>query len=157
MKAFTTLLSMLFIISFVNGTYSIDVFLEYLQNEGYYDLLLEIKNSLGDDVAIYMCKELVKSDDCDIVVKVYMTSSDRKRINPTTLEPIDIDDEEEKTLLENLINRIKLSLMFFKEKYEKFLTLMDILLRYYDVLMKTYDNVLERLEFIRKAKNKVLR
>ena len=54
------------------GDYSIDSFLDYLQQTGYYDLIQEIKNSFGDDIAIAVCEELVQSNDCEIVVRIYM-------------------------------------------------------------------------------------
>ena len=58
------------------GDYSIDAFLDYLQEKGYYDLIEEIKNAFGDDIAIAVCKELVQSNDCEIVVRIYMVTHD---------------------------------------------------------------------------------
>ena len=155
MKAFKTLLSILFIISFVNGNYSINAFLDYLQSEGYYDLFTEIKIALGSDVAIAMCKEFVRSNDCDTAVRIYMSSqSDKSEYHPN---PIDlIEDEEEKILLENLINSIK-SLIPSQQKYEKIMTLIYIFIRNYDVLMKKYDTASKRLDAIKELEEKVLK
>ena len=56
------------------GSFSIDDFLDYLQEKGYYDIIQAVKNSFGDDIAIAVCEELVKSNDCEIVVRIYMTN-----------------------------------------------------------------------------------
>ena len=54
MKVLRTFLFALLFISFSNikGGYSIDYALNYLQENGYYDIIQQIKIYLGDDVAI---------------------------------------------------------------------------------------------------------
>ena len=75
---FSIILLIVLSIQFVNmidlSSYSIDTFLEYIQNSGYYEIFLQIKYYYGDDVAIATCKELVQSNDCDYLVKVYFPS-----------------------------------------------------------------------------------
>ena len=68
------------------GDYSIDTFLDYLQEKGYYELIQEIKNAFGDDVAIAVCKELVQSNDCEIVVRVYMETHNSFDWNEPSLD-----------------------------------------------------------------------
>ncbi len=53
--------------------YSINALLNFLQSEGYYEIIYEIKLYFGDDVAIAFCKEIVQTEDCDIVVRIYMS------------------------------------------------------------------------------------
>ena len=154
MKAISILFFMPFIISFSYVSYSLDLFLQYLQNEGYYDLLLEIKIIFGDDVAINVCKELVKNNkDCETVIRIYLINpyenSKRKII-------IEIEDEEENATLEQLINSIKSNLIVNEQEYEKFIQLINIILRYYDVLCKSFDTQKERMAFIRKASKLIM-
>ena len=152
MKWLVTLLSILFIISFVNGDYSIGVFIDYLQNEEYYDLFQEIKTAYGGDVAIDICKGFVSSNDCEILVKVYMPSNSPSEYHPNPIDSIEIEDEEEKAYLENLINSINKS---SKQKYEKIMTLINIFLRHYDILRKKYETTSERLDFIKEVIKKL--
>ena len=76
MKVLRTFLFALLFISFSNikGGYSIDDVLDYLQENGYYDIIHQIKIYLGDDVAIEVCKQFIATYDCDIIVRVYMDS-----------------------------------------------------------------------------------
>ena len=71
MKPLIPLLLILAILS-VNGGYSITEFLNYLQETGIYEVLVEIKRYLGNDVSIAFCKELFKSNDCDSIVNIYI-------------------------------------------------------------------------------------
>ena len=132
MKAFITLLFMMFIISNINGDYSIDNFLNYLQESGYYDLFQEVKYSLGDDIAITLCKELVNSNDCEIVIKVYMApklTQSNTNIDRIIIEPNIISLEELKRF-EDGLNRLL-------ETYgPKFLTFKEIFLKYSVTLIK---------------------
>ena len=57
-----------------NAQRKILTYLNYLQNEGYYDLIYQVKCGFGDDVAIYVCKALDDSPHCEEAVKVYMNS-----------------------------------------------------------------------------------
>ena len=61
---------LLFII--FNQSFSINNFLDYLKNTGYYETIEYIKLIFGDDVAIEVCRELLQTNDCEVVVKVYM-------------------------------------------------------------------------------------
>ena len=54
--------------------YSIYTFLNYLQENDYYDLIYWAKCSYGDDIAIGLCQDLVSSVFCEPVVIVYMPS-----------------------------------------------------------------------------------
>ena len=56
-----------------SGDYSIDPFLDYLQEKGYWDVILNIKYYFCDDVSIGICTKLTDSPhDCELVVRVYM-------------------------------------------------------------------------------------
>ena len=74
MKAIAVLLLIIFIVD-GQSTYSIDAFLDFLQENGYYEIILQVKMTFGDDIAIDVCKQLVQTNDCEIVVRTYMTSS----------------------------------------------------------------------------------
>ena len=58
MKALRILLIILLLFYFLNGQkgYSINQFLEYLQEKEYYDIIQSLKNCYGDDVAIDICE-----------------------------------------------------------------------------------------------------
>ena len=64
-----------------SGDFSIDTFLNYLEEKGLFSLLAEIKYSFGDDISIAFCKELIKSPHCETVIRVYMPARARQ-INP---------------------------------------------------------------------------
>ena len=49
-------------------------YLNYLKNEGYYDLIYQIKCQFGDDIAIAFCEALVDSPQSEEIVRVYMNS-----------------------------------------------------------------------------------
>ena len=77
MKALIAMLLILAIISNIKGEkdYSVNTFINYLQDNGIYELLELIKKQFGDDVSIEICKEMfIKSFDCEMVVKVYMSN-----------------------------------------------------------------------------------
>ena len=90
MKAITFLL--LFIFSFSGDTtYSIDALLDYLQETGYYEIIYQVKKHFGDDVAIDFCKGIVKTTQCNEVVRVYMStisSSGQRRCPKKEIEPV---------------------------------------------------------------------
>ena len=68
------------------GDYSIDPFLDYLQEKGYWDIILNIKYCFCDEVAIDICIKLTDSPhDCELVVTVYMPPSPRR----CPAEPLD--------------------------------------------------------------------
>ena len=53
-------------------SYFISTFINYLQNNGIWEILVEIKKYYGTDVAIELCKEFAKSPHCEEVVRVYI-------------------------------------------------------------------------------------
>ena len=48
-----------------------------MQKTGYYDIIVKIKIYYGVDIAISFCKEIIKSEDCDILVRVYVPCRSR--------------------------------------------------------------------------------
>ena len=77
MKTIRYLFYMILLLSNVEvkgGDYSIDTFLDFLQEKGYYDIIQSVKVYFGDDIAIDVCKELVQNNHCEDVVRIYMTS-----------------------------------------------------------------------------------
>ena len=79
MKALIVFLLSLLIVLDVKADYSIDTFLEYMQQKGYYDIIAQIKEYFWDDVAIEFCKELVQSNDCEQLVKIYINIPGKTR------------------------------------------------------------------------------
>ena len=141
MKAFITLLFMMFII-ILNGNYSIDSFINYLQESGYYDILVEIKYSLGDDVAIALCQELViQTNDCEYIIRVYMAPKygganpniDSKIEDPNTDTQQIIDPKD---ISEDLIKFEKELDNLLKKYGPNFEIIKDIFLKYYGTLIK---------------------
>ena len=59
-------------ISNIKGNYSIATLLNYLQEKGLYELLVEVKSYFGNDVSISICKQLVATSDCETLVRVYI-------------------------------------------------------------------------------------
>ena len=75
MKSFILILSLLFMVKTQDTTaqrYSIKPFIEYLQDQGYYKILEDIKMNFGTDVAVDMCKSLIPSPHCNEVVRNYV-------------------------------------------------------------------------------------
>ena len=60
--------------------YSINSLLNYLQVNGYYEVIEKIKKEYGDDIAIEFCKEFIQSRDCEEIVKVYIPQAINRRI-----------------------------------------------------------------------------
>ena len=56
----------------VNG-YTINPFIEYLQETGYYEVISDVKCQITTDVAIEVCEILTESPHCEEVVRVFMT------------------------------------------------------------------------------------
>ena len=98
MKTLGILLLSLLIISEVKADYSIDPFINYLQEKGYYDIIVQIKNFYGDDIAISFCKEFIKSDDCNPLVKIYIQNSSEAKAGQgrIEIEPSESSDPLEK-------------------------------------------------------------
>ena len=60
--------------------YSINSLVNYLQVNGYYEVIEKIKKEYGDDVAIEFCKEFIQSRDCEEIVKVYIPQAINRRV-----------------------------------------------------------------------------
>ena len=83
-----SLFSFLILFTFIKldniGNYSIEVFLNYLQITGFYDLLSDIKYKKGSEVAIYICKIFFNYNPyCDDVVRVYIPNP----ASPSSVNP----------------------------------------------------------------------
>ena len=96
------------------GDYSIDPFLDYLQEKGYWDIILNIKYTFCDDVAIDICTKLTDSPhDCEIVVRVYMPPSPSRGCPDMPLEEIKkilarvpyIDSATKNTFTDSFLNQ----------------------------------------------------
>ena len=77
MKPLIFLLLILTTISNVKGDFSIDIFINYLQEKGLYEILVEIKRCFGIDISVAFCRELIKSNDCETVIRIYMPNNVR--------------------------------------------------------------------------------
>ena len=122
MKAILFLLLSLIILkanSQNNNNYSIEYFLDYLQNSGYYEVILGIKLSFGNDYAICFCKTYVTMTlHCEEVVVIYMT--------PITAIPEEKETEDKppsNNTLQHEIDKIDEMMNYIKQKY------LDILLK----------------------------
>ena len=138
MKIFGYFLFLLFILSNigVEGKYSIDSILDYLQQTRYYDLLQEIKNQFGDDVAIDVCKALTKSSDCEQIIRVYMTNGGNRLLKEQDeMKPMDDGSEQEIVEKDPMLYKKKLQ----DEKVIKNINVepvIDLILdKYYEVLI----------------------
>ena len=96
------------------GDYSIDPFLDYLQEKGYWDIILNIKYYFCDDTSIDFCTRLTNSPhDCELVVRVYMPPSPPRRCPPKPLEEMKkilarvtyIDSEVKNIFTDSLLNQ----------------------------------------------------
>ena len=145
MKTIRYLFCVILLLSYIEvqgGDYSIDSFLDYLQETGYYDIMQSIKLYFGDDVAIDICQELVHSNDCETIVRVYMTSGSGSGPNhaPAHNNP-DPDYELIEKLLEYIIKK-------FKIKDKKLIELIRLIISFYSVLKKEMKKGKEILAFI---------
>ena len=52
--------------------YSFNALIEYIKQNGYYEVIRSVKMQIGDDIAIAVCKEFLQSNDCETVVTTYM-------------------------------------------------------------------------------------
>ena len=57
----------------LGDNYTINTFLKYLQENGYYEVINEVKCEISTDVAIEFCEILTESPHCEEVVRIYMT------------------------------------------------------------------------------------
>ena len=161
MKIIRYLFYMILILSNIEvlrGDYSIDSFLDYLQEKGYYNLIQAIKNAYGDDIAIKVCKELLQSNDCEIVVRVYMTGGSGVHpappyINIELLTKIIQYFEQKYKLTENVIKLIELIVKFYptsinKETIEEIINFIEKILFIMRIRLIAADEIMP--EFIHK-------
>ena len=88
----------------LGGEYSKDTLIDYLQEKGYYNIIHSVKVLFGDDIAFDVCMELVQSDDCEEVVRIYMTGE----IKISIPEP-HIDTQIFKEILDSIENNYNIS------------------------------------------------
>ena len=147
MKTIRYLFYMILILSNIEvlkGDYSIDTFLNYLQETGYYDIIQAIKIYYGDDIAIDICKELAQSNDCETVVRVYMIIEKRdkkkqsKNFNNTEIIEI---NENYQPIIEYFENEYNIN--------EEMRELIEVILSFYENLIKNM-NEEEIIAFIEK-------
>ena len=127
------------------GSYSIQPFLDYLQEKGYYEIIQAIKNSFGDDIAIAVCKELTKSNDCEEVVRVYMVF-------------VDEDDNQGGSGMHLMppryIANISEIIEYFEKKCiiktEEKRELIEYILRYYSILIQEMKDDKELIKIIQR-------
>ena len=86
------LLTLLIVTKEGENPYSINPFIEYLQENGYYELINDVKCKITTDVAIEVCEMLVESGHCEEVTRIYMIcNTPRRNPNPhPSLPPADI-------------------------------------------------------------------
>ena len=95
MKLYFLLLTCLLInLSSNDGAYSIETFINNLENNGYSEILNYLKCNFSTDIAIEFCKELIKSNDCETYVKVYLscTSNGNRRSSINSESYIDLEE-----------------------------------------------------------------
>ena len=73
----------------IKNSFDIDVFIDYLQEKRYWDILLNIKISFNEQVAIDICTKLTGSPhDCEQVVRIYMITPSSKGCPSNPLEKL---------------------------------------------------------------------
>ena len=65
-----------------SNCYTINPFITYLQETGYYEVINDVKCKITTDVAIEVCEILTESPHCEEVVRIYMTCPSRPRPSP---------------------------------------------------------------------------
>ena len=163
MKIMRYLFYMILILSNIEvqgGSYSIDSFLNYLQENGYYDLIQAVKIYFGDDIAIDVCKGLVETNDCEIIVRIYMTEDEDKDEDVDVDEDIEEDEGEgegggKPHHLKPYINikNITAILEYFEKKKiikGKIRELIELILSFYNTLLNKMENDQDIINFIKK-------
>ena len=146
MKTIRYLFYMIFILSNIEvqgGDYSIDPFLDYLQETGYYDIIQAIKIYYGDDIAIDVCEELTKSNDCETVVMIYMITGGGRGRRARIFNNTEIKEVAE--IYQPIIE-------YFENEYninEEMRELIEVILSFYENLIKNM-NKEEIIIFIEK-------
>lgn len=82
MKALLFIFLPFIILSLDISQYSINSFLNFLQETGYYEIIAQIKILYESDYAIAVCKEFTKSVYCKEAVLIYMPASSRPPTRP---------------------------------------------------------------------------
>ena len=103
-------------------SYSIEPFLVQLQKAGFYDLLLDVKEAFGDEVAIEVCLQLYETNDCEKVVKIYMIAR----------------NDNQKTV-RNLIQQNFIQFDSFYEEFNKFIKKISEVKHEIDEVKKLYE------------------
>ena len=131
MKLLFTLLLTIAIFVNVKGDFSINPLLDYLQESGYYQILAQIKYHIGEDIAIDVCKDLVKSIHCEEIIRIYIPPgpskinskkdkkplSDGEKLLNIIMENYDVlVNEKGKDAVEEYINKIKIQYLAPKEE-----------------------------------------
>ena len=135
-KLFLILFIVPLILSDEDG-FSINPFIERLKNEGLFDIIVTIKQSFGQDLALISCEELNKNNcgNCKRLVLDYIPDyyddeiitrdllSDPKKLSPESIKskikeiikkilnhkfPI----EESSLIADNIVSKIKISVLF---------------------------------------------
>ena len=124
MKPFLFLLIGLLIINNVQGDYSINTFLNYLHETGYFEILVQVKFHFGPDVSIYVCLEFVNSNFCEEVIRVYIPNSHLRALEEDNL----VEKQLEKRQLaeSQYLNIEELYPFLYQDRYLK------ILLKFYE-------------------------
>ena len=121
MKPLIFLFLILTTISNIKGDYSIASLLNYLQEKGLYDLLVEIKSYFGTDVSINFCEQLVKNGDCDTIVRVYISTNNSR--------PDGQDREAITKKAKQIINENRMTLIKAGYTLEEIEEMLEILMR----------------------------
>ena len=131
MKLLFTLLLTIAIFINAKGDFSINPLLDYLQESGYYQILAQIKYHIGEDIAIDVCKDLVKSIHCEEIIRIYIPPgpskinskkdkkplSDGEKLLNIIMENYDVlVNEKGKDAVEEYINKIKIQYPAPKEE-----------------------------------------
>ena len=117
------LLSFLFIVKGQDYTaerYSINPFINYLQENNYWEILEKVSIYFGNDISIEVCKSFVPSPHCEEVVRVYISTGSKGE-----QEYLEINE------LKNLFDEKKFSIML-KTKFRpisKFYELLDKIIK----------------------------
>ena len=84
----------------VSDDYTINLLINYLKENGFYEIIENVKIIFGTDFAIELCIEFTKisySKNCKEVVTDYMETSSKSRERRTDFESEEETEEEKKT------------------------------------------------------------
>ena len=133
MKVITFLLFIMFTIT-INGetTFSIDALLDYLQETGYYEIIYQVKIYFGNDIAINLCKEIVETNHCEEVVRIYMPDSSSSYMHHCPKKP-EMNHDIKPKPSNGFMDIIK---KIYKEASQDIQTFIIIIINNYDILIK---------------------